>query len=68
MLRYLFTKKEYKIKNAEKYVFKYFKDLQKHFNLSDAQLITLLRNCISEIKNNSVQKGFWLDFYKNFLK
>ena len=67
MQKYLLTKKEHKIKNAEKYVFKYFEDLQKHFNLSDAQLIKLLKNCTTNIKNNSNKKNTLVVLLKTLL-
>lgn len=56
------NKKENAVKSAEKYALKYFDDLQNHFNLTDIQLIKLLKNCISKVKRNSPQKKWWQIF------
>lgn len=58
----LLNKKENKIKNAEKYALKYFKDLQYHFGMTDEQTIKLMKNCIFQIKRKHPPKKWWQIF------
>ncbi len=55
-------KKENNLKNAEKYAVKYFTDLQKHFNLTDLQLLKLIKNCGNRIKKDKIKKKWWQFF------
>lgn len=58
----LLNKKDNSVQSAEKYALRYFDDLRKHFNLTDLQLIDLLKNCISRLKRNNHQKKWWQIF------
>lgn len=58
----LLNKKDNSVQSAEKYALRYFDDLRKHFNLTDLQLIDLLKNCISRLKRNNPQKKWWQIF------
>ena len=55
-------KKQNSMQSAEKYALKYFRDLQHHFNLTDIQMIQLLKNCISGLKKNNFEKKWWQIF------
>ena len=48
--------------HAEKYASKYFKDLQKHLKLTDAQMIRVLKNCMSNLKKRNFEKKWWKIF------
>lgn len=64
------NKKENNIKNAEKYTLKYLNDLQHHFNLTDKQIITLMKNCIFKIKKTKKKhppKKWWQIFQNTLL-
>ena len=50
------------IKAAEKYVGKYLRDLQNHFNLNDMQLIKIMQKCIDNIKKKNKQNKWWQFF------
>lgn len=58
----ILNQKENKFKNAEKYALKYFCDLKTHFDLTDAQVIKLLGNCILKLKQQNQQKRWWQIF------
>lgn len=52
-------------KIAEKHINRYVLDLQRHFNLSDAQLVKILNNCISTYKKKDTSKKWWQFFQKS---
>lgn len=56
------NKKHTSIEHAQKYAQKYFRDLQHHFNLTDIQMIQLLKNCIYGFKKNTTEKKWWQIF------
>lgn len=60
----LLNKKENNISNAEKYAMKYFEDLKNHFGLTNFQLIKILKNCISKLKDRNCSKKWW-QIFKN---
>ncbi len=55
----LLNKKNSDLNSAEKYIGRYLKDLQKHFNLSDTQLIKILKNLIYKLKKKNHEKKWW---------
>lgn len=55
----LLNKKNSDIHSAEKYIGKYLNDLQKHFSLSDEQLIKILKSSLNNIKKRTKEKKWW---------
>ena len=51
------------IKKAEKYIFKYLKELKIHFNLSNQQLANILIITAAKIKRKSF-KNIWFSLFK----
>jgi hypothetical protein len=49
-------------KIAERHVDKYIYDLQRHFNLSDSQIVKVLNSCISNFKKKNIVKKWWRFF------
>ena len=62
MQKNLLNKKENNVKAAEKYLFKYIRDLQKHFCISDVQLIKILQNTLNHIKKRNKSNKWWQFF------
>jgi len=50
------------IKSAEKYLIKYLQDLQKHFLLTNEELIKILYSTTNFIKRNNQPKRWWKIF------
>lgn len=57
----LLNKKDNHTKIAEKYVGRYLSDLQKHFSLSDKQIINILNN-ITALKRKKNKNNLWNKF------
>ena len=55
-------------KIAEKYAMKYFSDLQKHFNLTNKQLIKILKSCVCKIKTKDFVKKSFIKKIKTIFK
>ena len=56
-------------KIAEKYAMKYFSDLQKHFDLTNKQLIKVLKTCVNKIKAKEfVKEKFFVKKIKGLFK
>ena len=53
---------ENEIKSAEKYLIKYLQDLQKHFLLTNNELIKILYSTINFLKRNNQSKRWWKIF------
>lgn len=67
MQKNIVNKKDNDFKTAEKYTQKYFNDLQKHFSLTEEQLIKLAKKIIVIIKNKNKPKKWWQFSQKNIL-
>lgn len=59
MQEHLLNRKDNNFKAAEKYALKYFDDLQKHFSLSDMQIINILKNSLNSFKKRVNKKKWW---------
>lgn len=59
----LLNKKDSNTKIAEKYVGRYLNDLQKHFSLSDLQLMKILNNNVYLLKKRNKKRKWW-QFFK----
>jgi hypothetical protein len=56
-------------KIAEKYAMKYFSDLQKHFDLTNKQLIRVLKICVNKIKAKEfVKEKFFVKKIKDLFQ
>ena len=62
MAENLLNRKNNNYKSAEKYVLKYFDDLQKHFALSDVQIVYILKNTLLSFKKRMNKKKWWQFF------
>ncbi len=62
----LLNKKDNNLKMAEKYLGKYLFDLQKHFALSDYQLVKILNGNISRLKKKHKNMNFREKFFNIF--
>ncbi len=58
----LLNRKDNNFKAAEKYALKYFNDLQKHFLLSDVQMIGIIKTSLNNFKNRENKKKWWQFF------
>lgn len=58
----LLDKKSESPKIAEKHINKYIYDLQRHFSLSDSQIINILNSCISIMKKKNTTRKWWQFF------
>lgn len=58
----LLDKKRDNVKKAEKYVLKYFSDLQTHFSLSNEEVLKVLKNCILIFKRKHHPNKWWQIF------
>lgn len=47
---------------AQKHIIKYISDLQRHFSLSDAQIVKILGSSISSFKKKDSTKKWWQFF------
>ena len=55
----LLNKKNSDLNSAEKYIGRYLNDLQKHFSLSDEQLVKILKNSLNNLKKRKKEKKWW---------
>ena len=51
-------------KKAEKYIFKYLKELKFHLSLSDNQIIHILSSITRKMKKTSRNEIWWKNFFK----
>ena len=58
----LLNRKDNNFRAAEKYALKYFNDLQKHFSLSDIQMIGIIKTALNRFKKRENQKKWWQFF------
>ena len=62
MAENLLNRKDNNYKYAEKYVLRYFDDLQNHFSLTDGQIIHILKNTLLNFKKRVNKKKWWQFF------
>ncbi len=62
MAENLLNRKDNNYKSAEKYVLRYFDDLQNHFSLSDMQIVNILKNTLLTFKKRTNKKKWWQFF------
>lgn len=61
----LLDKKNDSPKIAEKHITKYILDLQRHFSLSDSQVVKILSSCLCSMKKKDTVKKWWQFFQKS---
>ena len=54
--------KDNNFKAAEKYALKYFDDLQKHYSLSDLQMVSIIKIILNRFRKKEKQKKWWQFF------